>query len=123
MNGLEIFSSLILLAEDCSFKEKIKFLFTLYDFNDIRSISPTDLEFMLVQICNSVYRLYRMNSKVNNYEVADIVAHHFDLTKRINITSMLGFCVNSPEVKSFLRFIGLSNTDLEELEARVDMRK
>ena len=65
---------------------------------------------MLVQICNSVYRLFQVNSKVNNYEMADIVAHHFDLTKRINITGMLSFCIDSPEVKSFMRFIRLPNS-------------
>lgn len=61
---------------------------------------------MLVQICNSTYKFYRINSRVNNYEIADLVNTYFDTSKRINITSLFKFCIEAPEIKSFLKFIG-----------------
>ena len=67
---------------------------------------------MLVEICNSTYKLYRMNSRVNNYEIADLINVCFDLSKRINITSLFRFCADSLEIKSYLKFIGLPDSEI-----------
>jgi hypothetical protein len=43
---LEIFSGIIIFA-DAKADDKIRFLFDLFDFNEIQTVSLLDLEFMI----------------------------------------------------------------------------
>ncbi len=43
IDGLQLFAGLILLSKIIEFKDKIEFLFSLFDFNDLKSLSKTDL--------------------------------------------------------------------------------
>ena len=47
IDALELFSGMIMFA-DSKAEEKIRFLFDLFDFNEIQSISIMDLEYMIL---------------------------------------------------------------------------
>ena len=46
IDALEIFSGMIMFA-DAKAEDKIRFLFDLFDFNEIMNISLMDLEFLI----------------------------------------------------------------------------
>lgn len=41
-----------------SFNEKVRFLFDIFDFNELNSLSVTDLEFMLISCCNATFKIF-----------------------------------------------------------------
>ena len=56
INALELFSGLIIFAES-KFEEKARFLFDLFDFNELNSLSLIDLEFLLLSCANATYKI------------------------------------------------------------------
>lgn len=46
-----------MFAED-NFEDKIRFLFDIFDFNELNSLSLIDLEFMLICIANATFKLF-----------------------------------------------------------------
>jgi hypothetical protein len=64
VDSLELFSGLSLLSKVISFDEKINFLFGLFDFNDLKSLSLTDLEFMFFSSCTAISKIF--NFRINN---------------------------------------------------------
>lgn len=65
-NALELFCGLAFYAKECSFKTKLRFLFALFDFNEIKSISIVDLEYMLLSVCNFTYKILgKINTKAD----------------------------------------------------------
>lgn len=57
VDGLELFSCLIIFS-DSKYEDKIKFIFDLFDLNDINILSKVDIEFMIHSILKSTFRLY-----------------------------------------------------------------
>jgi hypothetical protein len=65
VDALELFCGLIMFAKDCTFKNKLSFLFSIFDFNEIKSLSFVDVEVMILCICNSTYKILKKNAKTN----------------------------------------------------------
>ena len=57
IDALEIFSGIIIFS-DSKAEDKIRFLFDLFDFNEIQSISLMDLEFMIQSILISTSKIF-----------------------------------------------------------------
>ena len=57
IDALEIFCGLIIFS-DSKAEDKIRFLFDLFDFNEIQSISLMDLEFMLFSVLIATSKIY-----------------------------------------------------------------
>lgn len=53
IDALELFCGLILFSE-AKFEDKIRFLFDIFDFNNLNSLAMIDLEYMLISCANSV---------------------------------------------------------------------
>ena len=71
MNALEVFCGLIFYSECSHFKLKLKFLFSIFDFNEIKSISIVDLEYMILSILNFTYKvLGKSNTKADELKLA-----------------------------------------------------
>lgn len=58
IDGLELFCALSLLSSNVPFHHKIQFLFHLFDFNKMRSLSRTDIEFLILSCCTAVSKLF-----------------------------------------------------------------
>ena len=59
INALELFSGLIIFAES-KFEEKARFLFDLFDFNELNSLSLIDLEFLLLSCANATFKILQI---------------------------------------------------------------
>jgi len=62
IDSLELLSGLIIFS-DSQFDEKIKFLFDLFDFNELGHISFIDLEFMIICCANSTLKIYGIRNQ------------------------------------------------------------
>jgi len=60
IDGLELFSGLIVLSRNITFPDKVAFLFELFDFNDLKSLSKTDIEFLFISACTAVQKIYQI---------------------------------------------------------------
>lgn len=97
--GLAIFS-------ETNFKHKLKFLFDMFDFNEVRSISGVDLEYLIVCVCNATLKIYGRNVKVNNTEVIELARRMlWNDKRRVTITRLLKCCISCPEVRRFFEII------------------
>ena len=54
IDGLELFCVMALLSAQLAPLSKVKFLFGIFDFNELRSLSRIDLEFLLASCCSGV---------------------------------------------------------------------
>lgn len=72
IDALELFSGLILFARD-NFDKKLRFLFDLFDFNELNSLSIIDLEFMIISCGNATYKLYGVEAEMNEEEVSQFL--------------------------------------------------
>lgn len=57
IDSLELFSAMALFSKLINLEDKILFIFKLFDFNDLNSLSLTDLEFMLVTCVSVSWKL------------------------------------------------------------------
>ena len=72
IDALELFSGLILFSNS-KFEEKIRFLFDLFDFNDLNSLSNTDIEFMINSCLTSTFRICNSYLEVDQDEIYKLV--------------------------------------------------
>jgi microtubule-associated protein-like 5 len=82
---LELFSGLIIFAES-KFEEKARFLFDLFDFNELNSLSLIDLEFLLVSCANATFKIQAVNAEVNEEEISAFLNNYFAEDTRVNIS-------------------------------------
>lgn len=107
VNALEVFCGLIYYSSGDNFKLKLKFLFALFDFNEIKSISIVDLEYMILSILNFTYKvLGKVNTKADELKLVDWIVKFMNPRKRIGINKLYTFCCNSVEVREFLLITG-----------------
>lgn len=99
INALELFSGLIIFAES-KFEEKARFLFDLFDFNELNSLSlviiilnecvtfviQIDLEFLLLSCANASYKILQIAAEINEEEITEFLQNYFSEDTRINIS-------------------------------------
>ena len=76
IDALEIFSGLIMFS-DSKAEDKIRFLFDLFDFNEIQSISLMDLEFMLWSVLQATSKIYGLGEDVRTHELQAMIKGAF----------------------------------------------
>lgn len=97
-----------------AFRLKLKFLFELFDFNEIKSISVVDLEYMVLCVLNFTYRLLgRTNSKAEEIHITEWLIKYLSPHKRININTLARFCARSAEIKAFAKMSGTFDLEAE----------
>jgi len=69
INALELFSGLIIFAES-KFEEKVRFLFDLFDFNELNSLWLIELEFLILSCANATFKILSINAEVNEEEIS-----------------------------------------------------
>ncbi|CAD8183513.1 unnamed protein product [Paramecium pentaurelia] len=126
INALELFSGLIIFAES-NFEEKARFLFDLFDFNELNSLSLIDLDFMLLSCANATFKIMQINNEVNEEEISDFLSNFFSDNQRVNISQFLKWCVKTDEIRQFLQLIKKEAPELkvtaqtEQLSQKIDV--
>jgi microtubule-associated protein-like 5 len=104
INALELFSGLIIFAES-KFEEKARFLFDLFDFNELNSLSLIDLEFLLLSCANATYKILKIQFEVNEEEISEFLNNFFAEDSRVNISQLLKWCLKTKEIFEFFTLI------------------
>lgn len=103
IDALQVFSSLIIFSSTDDFDEKVRFLFEIFDFNELNSLSLIDLEYMIICVANSTYKTLKMPDKeISEADVSQFLGQDFSEDQRINISALLKWCANKPEVSKFM---------------------
>jgi hypothetical protein len=104
IDALELFSGLILFS-DSKFDDKIRFLFDLFDLNELNSLAPIDIEFMINSCINSTFKIFGVKQEVKVDDIVKFVSDHFPEHLRVNITQLIKFCRENKEVEKFFEII------------------
>ena len=76
LDAFEIFSGLIIYSK-ALFKEKMKFLFEMFDLNEENFITLTELEFLLNTTLTSIFKITNMNEEIIEKEISNFVSENF----------------------------------------------
>lgn len=105
IDGLELFSGLIVLSRNIPYADKVTFLFDLFDFNHLKSLSKTDIEFLLISCCNAVIKIYQIKNIQDDTYIEEFVREEFPTDDRVNISEMLKWARKSESVATFFALI------------------
>ena len=59
IDSLELFSGLVVFSNS-KFEDKIRFLFEIFDLNEVNVIGPLDVEFMIHSVLSSTFKIYEI---------------------------------------------------------------
>lgn len=84
-------------------------LFDLFDFNELESLSPTDIEFMIYCCMSATFKIYSISSEINNEELTVFATKYFEKENRLTVVELIKYkylnnsraSKNSPEVNDF----------------------
>ena len=88
IDALELFSGLTIFSE-AKFEEKARFLFGLFDFNELNSLSLIDLEFMINCCISATYKIFCINSDPEQEQILKFVSSNFTDDTRIKISQLI----------------------------------
>jgi len=92
IDALELFSGLVIFS-DSKFEDKIRFLFDLFDFNELNSLSIVDLQFMLYFCLTSTFKLYNIKQELNEEAISLFLSDSFSEDNRINISQLVKYFI------------------------------
>ncbi|KAL4497254.1 hypothetical protein ABPG72_011189 [Tetrahymena utriculariae] len=104
IDALELFSGLILFS-DASFDEKVRFLFDIFDFNELNVLTIIDLEFMLISCANATLKIVKQNLEIKEDEINEFLNNYFSDDSKIDTNQLIKWCSKVPEIIKFLTII------------------
>lgn len=79
----------MILFSDSKLEDKIRFLFDVFDLNELNSLSAIDIEFMIYSSISSSFKIFTIKTEVNVDEIAGFVNKNFSNQLRINIKQLI----------------------------------
>jgi hypothetical protein len=76
-------------------------LFELFDFNDLKSLSRTDIEFLFLSCCNAVVKVFGVKPPQDDSFIEEFVREEFPTDERVNISEMHKWARRSEAVSRF----------------------
>jgi Ca2+-binding EF-hand superfamily protein len=119
IDSLELFNGLILFS-DASTEEKIKFLFDLFDFNEISSIGYYDLCFLLETAVSASLKIHKLAMTLPSDEIEEMIGKFLIPTRRIKLSEMKRFLSELSEVNSFLQLFKLNPLHVSNLKIKCE---
>ncbi len=83
----------------------MRFLFDIFDFNELNSLSIIDLEFLLISCANATFKLYEIDAEIEEQDVTEFLQLYFKDDGRVNISQMLKWCTSVAEIARYMRLI------------------
>ena len=84
IDALELFAGLIIFA-DSKAEDKIRFIFDLFDFNQMQTVSVIDLEFAIMCILMSTSKIFNIGSDVDETEITALIRSSFQEGIRVTL--------------------------------------
>lgn len=72
-----------------------KVLFDLFDFNELESLSPVDIEFMIYSCMSATFKIYSISTELNNDELSNFSLKYFGTDNRLTVVELIkfNFCI------------------------------
>ena len=111
IDSLELFSGICEFSET-KFDDKIRckynlptliVLFDLFDFNELESLSPVDIEFMIYSCMSATFKIYSISTELNNDELSNFSLKYFGSDNRLTVVELIKF------ILKFKDYIGALN--------------
>ena len=84
-----------LFSKYIGFEDKITFIFKIFDFNEFKSLTITDSEFMFISCAMVTYKLLGIKSSLRDDLVVSFVHEEFEENSRTNISQIKKWATNS----------------------------
>jgi WD40 repeat protein len=105
IDGLELFTGIILLAK-INFEDQIKFLFDLYDFNELNSLSQADIELLAKLVISSLFKIFKLRFDPEVDEIFQVISRLAEGKNRMNFSQIHNFFLHAQEVHELYTNIG-----------------
>jgi hypothetical protein len=69
-------------------------LFDLFDFNELESLSPTDIEFMIYCCMSATFKIYSISSEINNEELTLFATKYFEKDNRLTVVELIKYIIH-----------------------------
>lgn len=100
LNCFEFIIGLTIFARN-DFYDKSRFLFDIFNMNDLNSLSFLEVELILFLALKFVFKIFRIEDEPIREDIKKVLLEFFKLDKRINYSSFLNFLFESIEVSQF----------------------
>lgn len=96
---MELFSGLVVFSTS-KFEDKIRFLFEIFDLNEVNVINPIDFEFMIFSVLNSTFKIYEIKDlhQLKVEEIEKFVRQYMSEEEEIQISNLIDFAKSNQEV-------------------------
>ena len=90
------------MFSDSKAEDKIRFMFDLFDFNEVQSISLMDLEFLIQSTLMSTSKIFGLGTAAAiDIEITALVRRNFEEGTRVTLPQLLVWTSKSEEVQQF----------------------
>lgn len=97
-------------------------MFELFDFNEIKSLSKTDLEFLLFCCISSSLKIYGYADECpRDTSIHELVQGSLSTSVRVTLNNLLHFCAFSEEINAFLQFFKVMGLNLPKPSKKADV--
>jgi hypothetical protein len=80
-------------------------LFHLFDFNEVGTLSLTELEFMLDCSMLSIFKIYSVKSDIERDEVSEFICNNFSDDTEISKKRLFTWCCKCSEIQTFFKIL------------------
>ncbi len=101
----------------------MRFIFDLFDLNELNSLSLVDIQYMIKCCVESSIRISGSHNEVIHDDIYKFVTKSLKKDNRVNISQLIKFCCNSAEVNEFLTIIKRDLPFKEKLTINEFIRK
>jgi len=115
VNAFELFAGLVTFA-DAKAEDKLLFLFDLFDFNGLQSITLMDCEFAIQMVLSSTAKIFGFQEESYDAEISQLVRSFFPHGATISSAQILRFSAESPQVKTFFALFHMEGPEHIPLE-------
>ena len=90
IDALELFSGMALFSE-AKLDDTLRFLFDLFDLNELESLSSIDFEFMFYSSLSATNKIYSINDEIDTDHIESFIQNDlkFEQEKRYTVTDFL----------------------------------
>ena len=115
IDSFQLFAGLIIFSQ-AKFDDKVRFLFEIFDLNEVNYLTITDVEFMIYSVLSSVFKLCNMvDHEVSTDCIEKLVNGTTGIrTNQVKITELLRFGNDKNDVQEFMRVLAVKHNEAAE---------
>lgn len=100
---------------DADGADKLRFLFDLFDFNEVQTISLLELEFMIQNCLMATSKIYGLGLDIPDAEIQKLVLMDFQEGSRVSLAELLQWCKNTEVVQQYFIKLHMDNDSIVPL--------